>query len=265
MSLPVVADAMVPVPSTTAGGQHLAVEALAKHFTLHLLGGRRVEALHPITFSAEAGEFVAVFGASGSGKSTLLKCLNRTYLPSSGWIAYRTADGGEIDLASADDEAIVALRGAQREIGYVSQFLRPTPRVTAEDLVAAPLLAVGVERHDARAQAAALLRRLGLPDDLRDDFPVLFSGGEQQRVNIARALIALPRLLLLDEPTSALDAGNQETVVDLLREAKAAGTTILGIFHDRALVRRIGDRVLVLDDGRLVAARPAGTVLDATR
>ena len=233
----------------------LQVDSLEKTFTLHLLGGKRVEGLRPATFDVAEGTFVAVVGPSGGGKSTLLKCLYRTYLPSAGRVHYRAADGSVIDLASAPDAEIVAIRG--REIGYVSQFLRPTPRVTAVDLVAAPLRDRGVATTEARERAADLLRRLALPADHLDGFPALFSGGEQQRVNIARALIAPGRFLLLDEPTSALDAGNQETVVALLDEVRRAGTTILGIFHDIDLVRRLADQVLAFDHGRLVTS---GTV-----
>jgi len=228
----------------------LVVEELSKTFTLHLLGGKRVHALAPTSFAVAEGAFLAVIGRSGSGKSSLLKCLYRTYQPSGGRAIFRLVDGETIDLASAADETIVALRGA--EIGYVSQFLRPTPRVTATDLVAAPLVGRGVERDEARARAAELLRRLDLPADLLDGFPALFSGGEQQRVNLARALIALPRLLLLDEPTSALDAANQATVVALLAEARTAGTTIVAIFHDLALVRRLADGYLHFREGRLI-------------
>jgi alpha-D-ribose 1-methylphosphonate 5-triphosphate synthase subunit PhnL len=233
----------------------LRVEHLEKTFTLHLLGGKRVEGLRPVSFEIAEGSFVAVVGPSGGGKSTLLKCLYRTYLPSAGSARFRLADGTVTDLAGATDAEIVAIRG--REIGYVSQFLRPTPRVTAVDLVATPLRDRGVSTAEARERAADLLRRLALPADHLDGFPALFSGGEQQRVNIARALIAPSRFLLLDEPTSALDAGNQETVVALLDEARRAGTTILGIFHDIDLVRRLADHVLAFDHGWLVSS---GTV-----
>jgi len=233
----------------------LIVEDLAKVFTLHLLGGKRVAGLRPVSFEIGEGAFIAVVGPSGGGKSSLLKCLYRTYLPTGGRALYRSGDGTVTDLATAPDAGIVALRG--REIGYVSQFLRPTPRVTAVDLVAAPLLARGVAREEARERAAVLMRRLALPADLMDGFPALFSGGEQQRVNIARTLIAPSRLLLLDEPTSALDSGNQETVIALLDEARRAGTTVLGIFHDFGLVRRLADGFLAFKEGQLVATGTA--------
>jgi alpha-D-ribose 1-methylphosphonate 5-triphosphate synthase subunit PhnL len=228
---------------------HLTVDGLVKTFTLHLLGGRAVAGLRGVSFAVPRGAFVGVIGPSGSGKSSLLKCIYRTYLANDGSARYVAADGRAIDLIAAPDEEIIALRGG--ELGYVSQFLRPTPRVTAVDLVARPLVGRGVGREEARGRAADLLRRLALPADLLDGYPVLFSGGEQQRVNIARALIALPRLLLLDEPTSALDAANQATVIELLREAHAAGTTILGIFHDLDVLRQLADSYILMRDGEL--------------
>jgi alpha-D-ribose 1-methylphosphonate 5-triphosphate synthase subunit PhnL len=237
---------------------HLVVEGLRKTFTLHVLGGKRVAALRGVSFAGASGEFVAVLGPSGGGKSTLLKCVYRTYLATGGALHYRRADGAVVEIVAAPDDAMLGLRDG--EIGYVSQFLRPTPRVTAVDLVARALLDRGVGRDEARERAAALLRRLALPEDLLDGYPILFSGGEQQRVNIARALIAPPRLLLLDEPTSALDTANQETVVALLREVHVAGTTILGTFHDLDLVRRLADRYIMIREGALVASGPATEV-----
>jgi alpha-D-ribose 1-methylphosphonate 5-triphosphate synthase subunit PhnL len=237
---------------------HLTVSGLAKTFTLHVLGGKRVVALRGVSFAVERGAFVGVVGPSGGGKSTLLKCLYRTYLASRGTIEYRTTDGRVLDLATAHDEEIVALR--RGELGYVSQFLRPTPRVTAVDLVARPLIARGIDRERARQRAARLLGRLALPEDLLDGYPALFSGGEQQRVNLARALVAPPGLLLLDEPTSALDADNQEMVIELLREVHAAGTTIVGVFHDLAVLRRLADQYLLLREGRVAGGGSAAAV-----
>lgn len=236
---------------------HLAVEDLQKIFTLHLLGGREVVALRDVTFSVERGEFLAIVGGSGSGKSTLVRCLYRTYLATGGALHYRLGDGQSIDLAAAGDDDIISLRGERAELGYVSQFLRPTPRVTAVDLVATSLVVRGVARDEAREEATSLLRRLGLPAELCDAYPVFFSGGEQQRVNIARALIALPRLLLLDEPTSALDSANQQIVMRLLREARDRGVTVIGVFHDLPLVRQEADRFLHMQNGRVADRGPA--------
>src|SRR5215831_10264152 len=198
---------------------HLRIEDLHKAYTLHVLHGERVQAFHDVTFTVPRGKITAIIGPSGNGKSSLLKCVYRTYLPTSGHVHYHRADGA-IDLATADDHTILALR--QQEIGYVAQFLKAPPRVTAVDVVARPLVERGVARDVAVETAAALLARLNLPDDLFDAYPALFSGGEQQRVNIARALIGRADLLLLDEPTSALDRENLLRVAEMLREARAA-------------------------------------------
>jgi alpha-D-ribose 1-methylphosphonate 5-triphosphate synthase subunit PhnL len=152
------------------------------------------------------------------------------------------------------------LRLRRREIGFVSQFLRVEPRVPAQDVVAAPLLRHGVNRDEALERAGHLLERLDLPKRLWSSFPTLFSGGEQQRVNIARALIAEPRLLLADEPTSALDAMNTGRVVELLTEARAAGITIVGVFHDIQLIERLADRIVVMENGRIKASGMVGEV-----
>src|SRR4051794_19108942 len=186
-------------------GVHLRIENLHKTFTLHVLHGKRVAAFHDVTFDVPRGQITAIVGPSGNGKSSLLKCIYRTYLPTGGRLLYHRPEG-VIDLVTADDHTMLALR--QREIGYVAQFLKAPPRVTAVDVVARPLIERGVARGAAVAEAAALLGRLHLPDDLFDAYPALFSGGEQQRVNIARALIGRADLLLLDEPTSALDREN---------------------------------------------------------
>jgi alpha-D-ribose 1-methylphosphonate 5-triphosphate synthase subunit PhnL len=234
-----------------ANGAHLRVRDLRKAFVLHVLGGKRVLGFEDLSFDVPAGAFAGIAGASGSGKSSLLKCIFRTYRADGGGIAYRTADGETVDLVTASDDRILDLRVG--EIGYVSQFLRPVPRVRAIDLAARPLLRRGVDAGTARERVAALFERLRLPRDLWDGYPILFSGGEQQRVNLARALAAEPRLLLLDEPTSSLNPALQEEVVTLLGEARARGTTLVGVMHDTALLRRLADVLLTLDGGRLVA------------
>lgn len=239
----------------------LEIRALTKRFTLHVLRGKRVTAFHDVDLDLPEGSATGVIGPSGSGKSSLLKCVYRTFLPTSGRALYRTAAREQVDLVSADEQAILALR--RREIGYVSQFLRVVPRVPALDVVAGVRAAQGVSPEQASAEAAALLTRLRLPRDLWDSFPVLFSGGEQQRLNVARALITRPRLLLLDEPTSALDRENGAAVVDLLLEARRQGTTMLGIFHDPRMVAALCDRVAVMRNGELLDVRPPGE-LDLT-
>lgn len=229
---------------------HLSVRDLRKEFILHVLSGKRVLGFEGISFDAPAGSFTGIAGASGSGKSSLLKCIYRTYLVDDGRLVYRAAGGDQIDLATAGDDDVLDLR--RSEIGYVSQFLCPMPRVTALDLAARPLQRRGVAPRDARRCVATLFERLRLPRDLWDGFPSLFSGGEQQRVNLARALAAESRLLLLDEPTSSLDTELQTEVVRLLEEARARGTTMIGVMHDTALLRDLADSVLTMDHGQLV-------------
>ena len=225
----------------------LSVAGLSKTITLHILHSAEVRPLRDVSFDLEPGEFLAIAGPSGAGKSSLLKCLNRTYLASAGTAHYRTRAGEVVDLFSAPERDVVALR--REEITYVSQFLKAPPRVPAVDVVASVLVRRGVEVEAARARATTMLARLGIGPSLQTSYPALFSGGEQQRVNVAKAFVDPPRLLLLDEPTSALDAENRERVIELLREAQAAGTAVIAIFHDRDLIRRLADRVLVLADG----------------
>jgi len=208
---------------------HLRIIRLSKEFRLMLLAGKRIFALRDVCLEVEEGSFVALVGPSGAGKSTLLKCIYRTYVPSLGQIWYRSNDGW-IDLAALDERRILALR--RREIGYVSQFFKPLPRVSSLDWVARPLTMLGRDIRQAREEAAALLGRLNIRPELWDAFPVMFSGGEQQRINLARALIVPRRLLLLDEPTASLDSTNQATVLDLLAEVRKRGTTMIGVFHN---------------------------------
>lgn len=233
----------------------LAVDRLSKEITLHLLGGKRVEALREVTFQVAEGEFLAIVGPSGAGKSSLLKCIYRTYLPGDGGIFYRIGTGDWVDLARATDREIIELR--HREIRYVAQFLKAPARTVAADVVASPLIQAGEDIEIARRRARELLDALGLDRELQDSYPALFSGGEQQRVNVARALAMPARLLLLDEPTSALDAVNRRRVSDLLLEARRAGATMIGIFHDAEMLRALADRVLVLEAGEV---REAGLV-----
>jgi len=236
----------------------LSLRGLGKTITLHILGGATVEPFREVSFVVGEGEFVAVVGPSGSGKSSIVKTVHRTYLPTEGEAWFRAADGSLLDLAAISDRAVVGLR--RREIGFVSQFLKVEPRVPALDVVAGPLRRRGVAVEAARARAAELLEALAIPHRLWGSYPTLFSGGEQQRINIARALIGEPRLLLADEPTSALDAANTGHVVDLLDQARERGMSILGVFHDIDLIERLADRVIVMRDGRVAAQGRVGEV-----
>ncbi len=220
----------------------LAVSALTKRFRVHVLGGKDIEGCREVSFEVRQGEFLALLGPSGAGKSTVLKCIYRTYLASGGAIHYRSAAFGSVDLVAASDRTVLDLR--RREIGFVSQFLRVIPRVSAVDVVMQPLLdRNGTTPGEARARATELLDRLRIPRTLHDAYPSTFSGGEQQRVNIARAIVWEPRLLLLDEPTAALDGRAVEAVMTLLGEMRRRGTTMVGIFHDPALIERAADHV----------------------
>jgi alpha-D-ribose 1-methylphosphonate 5-triphosphate synthase subunit PhnL len=225
----------------------LTVDGLSKTFEMHVLDGARVVALDDVSFEVREGEFLAVVGESGSGKSTLLKCINRTYEPTGGRAYYHPAD---VDIAECDERTVLQLRGD--EIGYTSQFLDEIPRVSAVDVVARPLRERGLDPDAADERARDLLERLGLPATLFDAYPATFSGGERQRVNLAQALAPKPRLALLDEPTSALDPETRELATDLLAEYLPDDTAVVGVFHDHDVVRALADRVLVLDDSRVV-------------
>ncbi len=218
----------------------LRTENLSKSFTLHLQGGVRIGVLADVELAVRAGECVALSGPSGAGKSTLMRCLYGNYRAGSGriWVRHH---GTEIDLAAADPRTVIEVR--RETLGYVSQFLRVIPRVPARDVVAEPLMARGVPAEDARAQAGALLTRLNIPARLQALPPATFSGGEQQRVNLARGFIAGHPVMLLDEPTASLDPANRDIVMTMIHEAKARGAAIVGIFHDAAARDAVADRL----------------------
>ena len=211
------------------------VENVSKSFVLHNQGSAEIPVMAGASLQVAPGECVALTGASGAGKSTLMRMIYGNYLTAGGRIIV-----GDLDVASAAPREIIALR--RRTLGYVSQFLRVVPRVPTLDVVAEPLLATGTPATDARAQAAALLTRLNIPERLWSLSPTTFSGGEQQRVNIARGFAYPYPALLLDEPTASLDPTNRATVLAMITEAKARGAAILGIFHDHAARDEICDR-----------------------
>jgi alpha-D-ribose 1-methylphosphonate 5-triphosphate synthase subunit PhnL len=221
------------------------VEKLAKSFTLHNQGSAVIPVLEGARFRVAPGECVALTGESGAGKSTVMRILYGNYLAQGG----RVTIGG-VDLTRAEPREILALR--RQTLGYVSQFLRVVPRVPTLEVVAEPLLALGVEEAAAFGRARTLLTRLRIPERLWALSPTTFSGGEQQRVNIARGFAHGYPALLLDEPTASLDATNRETVLTLIEEAKDAGAAIVGIFHDVAARGRVADREV--DVGRYTPA-----------
>ena len=236
---------MTPVPMTPI----LQLVDVEKSFRLHLRGGTRLSVVGGASYEDAARECAVLQGPSGSGKSSLLKMIFGTYPCDAGRILIETA-AGSVDVAAADTFGLRRLR--RDSVGYVSQFLRVIPRVATLDVVAEPLISRGAAREEARARAAELLSRLNLPERLWSLPPATFSGGEQQRVNIARGFAHLYPLLLLDEPTASLDAENREAVVALIGAAKAGGAAILGIFHDREVRDRLADRII--DVGAFAAA-----------
>jgi alpha-D-ribose 1-methylphosphonate 5-triphosphate synthase subunit PhnL len=212
-----------------------------KSFTMHLQGGVHLPVVAGVSFSARAGECVALAGPSGVGKSSILKMIFGNYRCDGGRILLHDNDT-VTDIATAPPRAIIALR--RHAMGYVSQFLRAVPRVTTLDVVAEPLVLAGVAREEARARAGVLLRRLAIPERLWPLPPATFSGGEQQRVNIARGFLADMPLLLLDEPTASLDAANRAAVIALIAEKKRRGVAIVAIVHDEEVRDAVADRLV---------------------
>lgn len=215
----------------------LETHALKKQFLLHLQGGIRIPVLDGADFSVAAGECVALVGPSGAGKTTLLRSLYGNYRANSGSILVRH-ENGMIDIAVASPRNVVRVR--EKTLGYVSQFLRVVPRVSALDIVADA--ARGLTPEAALQKAAALLQRLHIPARLHALPPATFSGGEQQRINLARGFIGDHPILLLDEPTASLDNANRDIVIAMILEAKAAGKAIVGIFHDTDVRDAVADR-----------------------
>jgi alpha-D-ribose 1-methylphosphonate 5-triphosphate synthase subunit PhnL len=212
-----------------------------KTFTMHLQGGIRLPVVRGVTLDVGAGECVVLSGPSGVGKSSILKMIFGNYRCDGGYIGVRH-DDAMLDIATAEPRQILSVR--RGTIGYVSQFLRAVPRVPTIDVVAEPLIATGTARAAAREQAGRLLRCLNIPERLWALPPSTFSGGEQQRVNIARGFISDLPILLLDEPTASLDAANREVVVGLIDEKKCAGVAMVAIVHDDEIRRLIADRVV---------------------
>jgi alpha-D-ribose 1-methylphosphonate 5-triphosphate synthase subunit PhnL len=225
----------------------LDVRNYSKHFHIHHLG-REIPVFEDLNFRLHVGQFLLVSGSNGVGKSTLLRCLYRTYLPTGGQALYQSRYG-LIDLARAADVDMLALR--HEEIGFVTQFLRPRPRVSALELVAEPLLASDTPLEDALEQAAIMLESFGLKCELWDAYPTTFSGGEQQKVNLARALVTPRRLLLLDEPTASLDITTRQSLANRLAELKAQGVALIGVFHHQEDVRHLIDDTIPIENLRV--------------
>ena len=212
-----------------------------KTFTMHLQGGVQLPVVRGVSFQVEPGECVVLSGPSGAGKSSILKMIFGNYRCDGGRIGIRHR-GNLVDLASAEPRQVLSVR--RDTIGYVSQFLRAVPRVPTIDVVAEPLVVTGTARTEAREWAGQLLRRLNIPERLWALPPSTFSGGEQQRVNIARGFISDLPILLLDEPTASLDAANRAVVVELIDEKKRNGVAMVAIVHDDEIRHLIADRIV---------------------
>jgi alpha-D-ribose 1-methylphosphonate 5-triphosphate synthase subunit PhnL len=227
----------------------LEVVNLRKRFQMHTQNDKLIPALEDVSFTVDEGEIVALTGKSGSGKSTLMKCIYRTYLSNDGQILYTGESGTVTDLVGASEHVILQIR--KSEMTYCSQFLQVIPRVPAVDVVASALIARGYGSEEARELTKEYFARLSLPEELWDAYPATFSGGEQQRVNIARAIVPRPRFLLVDEPTASLDVKTKNAVIDMILDLKNAGTSVILISHDEHSLQRMADRSLVLEYGKL--------------
>lgn len=226
----------------------LEVQGLSKHFQLFDQNAL-IPSCAEVNLKVYAGQLTALVGPTGAGKSSVLKCIFRTYLPSAGRLLYRDGSDNMVDLAQASEAQILELRS--REIGFVTQFLHCLPRKSALEVVSAPLLKRGIAAPEAQEKAAELLELLNVPQRLWHVPPATFSGGEKQRINLARGLIARPRLLLLDEPTASLDPATTERVIDLLQSIKAQGVAMLAIFHQPELVTHLAEQTVRLSPPKM--------------
>lgn len=228
----------------------LEIKQLSKQFTLYTQNNAVLDVLKDINIHVDAGEIVALCGPSGAGKSSLLKAVYGTYRVNGGLINILD-DQSMINLVKADPRQIIDLR--KRTIGYVSQFLRVIPRVATIDIVANAAIELGVEERVAQSRAVELLEKLRIDKTLHDLSPLTFSGGEQQRVNIARAMSAPRPLMLFDEPTASLDPQNRETVLKMIRNLADEGTAVLGIFHDPKDREILGTRDVIMQNVKELA------------
>lgn len=226
------------------------VDGLAKTFTLHNQGSAGIPVFDRLQLSVKPGECVVLAGESGVGKSTLMRTIFGNYLPTQGRVEV-LHDGHYVDITSAEPHMVLEIR--RRTLGYVSQFLRVIPRISTLDLTMEPLLENGVDPDEARERAIAVLQALRLPQAHWDLPPATFSGGEQQRVNIARSFVREYPILLLDEPTASLDAANRAIVVDLIRTALDKGTAMIGIFHDADVRDAVATRLFQVSDFKAAA------------
>ncbi len=230
----------MPTPNSDPQEKKLEVRNIEKSFTLHNRDACKVHGFSNVSFSVGKGELLALTGPSGVGKSSILKAIFRTYLTSSGSILFYRDGKSVIDLASCSESQVLTMR--KYEMGFVTQFLKILPRISAIQAVAAPLIELGEEEQSSLFLAATLLDQLGIREELFHLSPLTFSGGEKQRVNIARGVIAPKELLLLDEPTASLDEKSSDSVLAHLLKLKEKGVAMIGIFHDPAKIKRVADK-----------------------
>ena len=225
----------------------LRIQDLKKEFHLSQMEDKKIIGCSHINLTLHEGDFIGITGKSGAGKSTIIKCIYRTYLPTEGVILYHSEQFGPIDLVTASERKIIAIR--KKEIGYVSQFLKVMPRVTALEVVRKALLEKDVEPQDADIKAKNMLEHFQLPKSLWNAYPNTFSGGEKLRLNLASAMVKQPKLLLLDEPTASLDAESKLAVKEMIMKLKEAGTSMLGIFHDLEFMEGVVDKEYHISHG----------------
>nr|WP_206762435.1 ATP-binding cassette domain-containing protein [Cytobacillus firmus] len=224
----------------------LEIRELSKSFILHNLR-KKIHAVSGINIKLDEGDFVGITGKSGSGKSTILKCIFGTYRLQHGSIWYNSKKFGPLNIAEATNRQMIYLR--KHEIGYVSQFLNVMPRTTARQLVKQAIVEMGRDQVHAEKETEQILSHFELDPELWDSYPATFSGGEKLRLNIARAMVKKPRLLLLDEPTASLDYESKMKVKVLIEQLMHEGTTMLGIFHDLEFMNNLCDREYNMQNG----------------
>ncbi|NMS90437.1 ATP-binding cassette domain-containing protein [Clostridioides difficile] len=226
----------------------LKVNNFSKDFELHSLN-KTIKACNNISFEVSKGEFLGIIGKSGAGKSTILKSIYKTYIPTTGEIIFNSEIYGNIDLSKIGDREMINLR--KKEIGYVSQFLKTLPRITAIELVVHSLIESGFEKKCAYDMAKDILNQFEIKENLWDAYPNNFSGGEKLRLNLAQAMVKKPRLLLLDEPTASLDNQSKIYVKEKMLELKSQGTTMIGIFHDIEFMETVIDKTFTMAKGTM--------------
>ncbi len=225
------------------------IKKLSKIFKIYTRGGIEIEGYNDISFEVKQGEFLSLFGPSGMGKSSILKALYRTYTTTGGKILLTKENGEVVDMANCSESEVLYLR--KNEIGYVSQFLQVLPRISAVNVVAQPLIDKGESEKNSRDKAKEMLDYLSIKEELFDISPLTFSGGEQQRVNIAKGIISPKSVLLLDEPTASLDKINTMKVIEKLKSIKKQNVAMVGIFHDLTAMEAISDKIYNIKENKI--------------